>query len=228
MNRIFTILLGLMLASLSLSAQGIDRSFVFVDDEGTVLDDGATVVRNQVEEFEEGKEVIYSGLSVLRNNDATSPYLRMHYTIERIDNGTYQLCFPIMCNMQTTEGDYVTSSGSLMMNPNNIQSEWFPTADGRCVVKLSIEIMSFDEDEFEYVHLADGPRLTLEFVKDSQGGGIPGDVNGDGSVNISDVNKLIDIILSGVFDKAGDVNDDGSVNIGDVNAVISLILNPGA
>ena len=54
--------------------------------------------------------------------------------------------------------------------------------------------------------------------------GVPGDVNGDGEVNIGDVNTLIDMILSGRQDKAGDVNGDGEVNIADVNALIDMIL----
>ena len=54
---------------------------------------------------------------------------------------------------------------------------------------------------------------------------LPGDVNEDGIVNISDVNVLIAIILAGTSGfPAADVNGDGSVNIADVNAVISKIL----
>lgn len=55
---------------------------------------------------------------------------------------------------------------------------------------------------------------------------LPGDVNGDGVVNISDVNALIGMILSGAAPTpAADVNHDGSINIADVNAVIGIILN---
>ncbi|MBO4804168.1 MAG: dockerin type I repeat-containing protein [Muribaculaceae bacterium] len=54
--------------------------------------------------------------------------------------------------------------------------------------------------------------------------GNPGDVNGDGEVNIADVNALIDMILSGQTSASGDVNSDGEVNIADVNAVIAIIL----
>lgn len=59
----------------------------------------------------------------------------------------------------------------------------------------------------------------------SRDGGIPGDVNGDGEVNIADVNALIDMILSGNHSAEGDVNEDNEVNIADVNALIDLILN---
>lgn len=54
---------------------------------------------------------------------------------------------------------------------------------------------------------------------------LKGDVNGDGEVNIADINAIIDMILSGRSDATGDVNGDGEVNIADINAVIDLILN---
>ncbi len=60
--------------------------------------------------------------------------------------------------------------------------------------------------------------------------GIPGDVNGDGEVNIADVNVVINVILNGgttdadLF-KAADVNGDGEVNISDVNTLIQLIIS---
>ena len=55
---------------------------------------------------------------------------------------------------------------------------------------------------------------------------IPGDVNGDGSVNISDVTALVNIILGKGTDENGtaDVNNDGSVNISDVTALVNIIL----
>ena len=49
-------------------------------------------------------------------------------------------------------------------------------------------------------------------------------MNGDGEVNIADVNALIDAILSGYHDANYDVNGDSEVNIADVNAVIDAIL----
>ena len=55
--------------------------------------------------------------------------------------------------------------------------------------------------------------------------GRKGDVNGDGEVNIADVNAIIDCILTGNINPQGDVNGDTEVNIADVNAVIDIILN---
>ena len=53
---------------------------------------------------------------------------------------------------------------------------------------------------------------------------VKGDVNGDGEVNIADVNAIIDLILTGRSDPSGDINGDGEVNIADINSVIDLIL----
>lgn len=226
MKKILTLIIALTMAAPIMSAQGVDRSFVFIDENGTEIEDGATVVRNSVQEYEEGGNVIYSGLKVQRTASSTSNYLRMHYTVEQIDNGAYQLCFPTTCNQQTVAGEYVTATGGLMTNPQDIQSEWFPTGDGNCTVKLSIEVMKSD-GKFppQYVHMADGPTLTLTFTTNPGGDPIPGDVNGDGNVNVGDINYIIDRILNPrVGDLSADVNGDGNVNIGDINAVIGIIL----
>ena len=73
----------------------------------------------------------------------------------------------------------------------------------------------------------------LTFYYNGEPGGpepyIKGDVNGDGEVNIADVNVIIDIILGRTVDeetlKRADVNEDVEINIADVNAVLDIILN---
>ena len=56
---------------------------------------------------------------------------------------------------------------------------------------------------------------------------VPGDVNGDGKVDISDLNVCINIILGTASQSSypdADVNGDGKVDITDVNAIINIIL----
>ena len=59
--------------------------------------------------------------------------------------------------------------------------------------------------------------------------GLIGDVNGDGSVNISDVTALIDYLLSGNASGINlinaDANQDSSINISDVTALIDYLLS---
>lgn len=53
----------------------------------------------------------------------------------------------------------------------------------------------------------------------------PGDLNGDGKVDIADVNAVINIMLGkGDMIPAADLNGDGKVDIADVNAVINIML----
>ena len=55
---------------------------------------------------------------------------------------------------------------------------------------------------------------------------LPGDVDGDGQINIQDVTKLIGLILAdeASSNSAADVNGDGNINIADVAALVHKIL----
>ena len=69
-------------------------------------------------------------------------------------------------------------------------------------------------------HIPDEIRISRN------GGGLKGDVNGDGEVTIADVNAVVSVILGHSVNGMADVNGDDEVTIADVNAVISIILNP--
>ncbi len=64
--------------------------------------------------------------------------------------------------------------------------------------------------------------VTFELAHDE----VVGDVNGDGTTNITDVTMLIDLLLGNeaVSNQAADVNKDGSVNISDITSLIDLLL----
>ena len=51
-----------------------------------------------------------------------------------------------------------------------------------------------------------------------------GDVNGDGEVNLADVNAIINVILGGDSNPRADVNKDSEINIADINTEIDIIL----
>ena len=58
---------------------------------------------------------------------------------------------------------------------------------------------------------------------------IPGDANGDGTVNVTDIVEIVNAILgkpSANFNKeAADVNGDGEVNVTDIVSVVNIILS---
>jgi len=229
MKKIFTFLMTLAALAMPMMAQDVDETFLFVDAEGVPFENGATIIRTEVVPIEDGVEKIDAGVYVLNCWAGPNDYIVMHYTITRIDNGSFQICFPATCNTKYEVGTYETASGQLMDDMQDIMSEWLPLADGECDVTLAIEVLTRKAGfPPSYEHKGYGPTLNLRFIKGDVPGPNPvaGDVNGDGEVNISDINTLIDIILSASTDnEAADVNNDGEINISDVNALIDIILS---
>ena len=78
-----------------------------------------------------------------------------------------------------------------------------------------------------YAHIDGGPSNPGYFT--DKNASLRGDVNGDGSVNISDVTALTDYLLTGnaagVNLSGADVNQDSSVNISDVTVLIDYLLS---
>ena len=76
-----------------------------------------------------------------------------------------------------------------------------------------------------YAHI-DGGTSNPGYFTDKNAS-LRGDVNGDGSVNISDVTALIDLLLGGgtISNPAADCNQDSSVNISDVTTLIDYLLS---
>jgi hypothetical protein len=52
-----------------------------------------------------------------------------------------------------------------------------------------------------------------------------GDVNGDGIVNGTDIQAVINFIVAGEYDEIADVNEDNKVNGTDIQEVINIIVN---
>lgn len=96
-------------------------------------------------------------------------------------------------------------------------------------------LSSTDENVFTPAHLAAAQAKYWMPMKWQAGGWVDitystrGDVNGDDSVNISDVTALINYLLShnatGVNVDAADCNQDNTVNISDVTALINYLLS---
>ena len=54
---------------------------------------------------------------------------------------------------------------------------------------------------------------------------VPGDLNSDGVVDVTDVVELIDLVLSGTFSAEADINGDNEVDVTDVVELIDMVLN---
>ena len=53
--------------------------------------------------------------------------------------------------------------------------------------------------------------------------GMPGDVNGDGSVDVADIASVISVMAGDGNYDAADVNGDGSVDVADIASIISIM-----
>ena len=111
---------------------------------------------------------------------------------------------------------YMITSRNYFMNfvfnqgPSNVQTE-----DVTAVKKTSFFEVTTQTNKYEVKDVTD---IYLPYLNNSA------DANGDGEVNIADINTIIDVILSGGLLPAADVNGDGEVNIADINFVIDFIL----
>ena len=106
----------------------------------------------------------------------------------------------------------VTSSGYMFNNCTSLVGGQGTTYDANHIDKT-------------YAHI-DGGTSNPGYFTDKNAS-LRGDVNGDGSVNISDVTALIDLLLGGgsISNPAADCNQDSSVNISDVTALIDYLLS---
>ena len=77
----------------------------------------------------------------------------------------------------------------------------------------------------------DYPDLIIYIDYQSQGQGyteIPGDANGDGEVNVTDIVEIVNYIMdtptAQFVEQACDLNDDGEINVTDIVLVVSIIM----
>lgn len=94
------------------------------------------------------------------------------------------------------------------------------------------EVLEFNSSlgQFSNINVPDVPggewdfsQLTTEGSFSFVGSFIPGDINGDGSIDLLDVQPFVDLPISGGFSDAADLNGDGAVNLLDVNPFVALL-----
>ena len=92
--------------------------------------------------------------------------------------------------------------------------------DGNAVINFGEESVTLPLSSLNYMVFTNSEYSENEYAR--------GDVNGDGIIDVEDVNAVINIILKVVSADAypgkADVNDDGIIDVEDVNSVINIIL----
>ena len=80
--------------------------------------------------------------------------------------------------------------------------------------------------EVEKVFPNGGSRFTIVFgpYVPEEEPAIIGDTNGDGVVNGTDIQEIINLIVAGKYDESADINKDGKVNGTDIQEIINIIV----
>ena len=135
----------------------------------------------------------------------------------------------------------VTSMEAMFYNSTNLRTIYVGDGWSTAAVTLSDYMFwgctnlvggqgtTYDDSHIDktYAHIDGGPSNPGYFT--AKNAAQRGDVNGDGSVNISDVTSLIDYLLtsnaSGISLSGADCNQDNAVNISDVTSLIDYLLS---
>ena len=84
--------------------------------------------------------------------------------------------------------------------------------------KLTAVVLLIDRSTNKIVNAA---KIKVDgFVSDA----VPGDLNEDGSVDVTDVVELIDLVLAGTYVAEADINGDNDVDVTDVVELIDMVL----
>lgn len=187
---------------------------------------GNVMIPNHVEN--DGKSYTVTGISRNAFQDCDLSNVSMPNTIESIDDMAFHSCTElrtiIIPESVTRIGQNVfnwCSNLTRVISKSTTPPHAFWTAFGYnysqytlFVPAESIETYRADQVWGKFTHI-------VPFI-----GAGPGDTNGDGAINITDVTHLIDQLLSGEEMPAYiDVNGNGDVNIADVTALIDYLLS---
>lgn len=187
-----TFIIAAAMSAASAYAQ-VDRTFAFVDKDGKEIENGSTVIANQVNTIKEGDysyEEIQSGVYV-KNLTTDECGVGVTVTLNKLDNGAAQCCFPTQClpNWGEVVGGTVKTGAGVMKadETKSLQTEWYPLKDGEAEATVKINVYyKVTKDKIGlpvYKELnVNGPSITIHFIKSA---------NGISSVNTSTTAKAI-------------------------------------
>lgn len=107
--------------------------------------------------------------------------------------------------------------------------------DGSTVASADLHSRKFEEytfpmpegTELEKVKITANQTCYVIALSIDEGSSLDGDVNGDGTVDVADVNAAINVVLGVTLLEDypnADINGDGNVDVTDVNQIISIVL----
>ena len=178
-----------LVSGMAIAQEGIDNTFAFCDENGTVIPNGSTVTRNEIGESILGEPMIdsklfvkyvadgqgYAGVVTKINGDAAKG--------EGMPSGTLQTCFPVTCvvipntDPETTTypfvGEIPANGGgkNFVGDPYSkndyvsIQSEWLIVEGKYGNFSVDYTIAVYEKSSpFAFTQVATGPTVTVNYV----------------------------------------------------------------
>lgn len=205
----------------------IDGTFAFVDASGNTIADGATVTCTKLVDDGFGESYISTGLYV-KNTTGSKAAGVVLLDINNMPNGRVQICSFGNCVSKDAPGNYYSAKNFMDGGATqDMQAEWYPTDKATWTATLQLATVETTTNAAGITTFgkvkALGPKVNIVW---SYGDSAKGDINGDGTVNVTDVTTLINGILgtAQVDTSVGDVDGNGTVNVSDVTALINIIL----
>ncbi len=167
------------LASFAQSDTDYARALSFVNEDGTEVTSGSEVTRTTIVDDPLGlyPGMIESGLYVKPNYDGDEVLgAALRVKVTRIDNGTFQYCFPQSCQTATSPLTNETSAGAMSADyaDNSLQTEWYlnnltdygeVNAELTLLVNVQEEYLnSQGKKRYRWVYKTDGPTVKLNLV----------------------------------------------------------------
>lgn len=167
MKKYYYILCVWLLAASSSQAQS-DFPLQFVDENGQIIADGTELDIIDYEEDELFGDIIMPTKVWVKNVSDKTVQGGGSYTIQAIDNGWFQTCFPMNCMRHGEEGTFETESDAFMPSQTrSMQTEWLPNGEGICIVVY--QLVKYRKVGKNYLPDEDGPTITLNYYYGTTG-----------------------------------------------------------
>ena len=172
MKKFYSIsLLFLLCFMLQAKAQTANSGLRFVDANGKVIEDGATIKSNNAIDnpFDEGGKLITEYL-FLDNSQKKDFTVYIQYTINEIEGTDLGVCFGKECTLEEEAGTYKIDNMPILANDENkpeLKVEFAFETKGKASVTVQLfyqSIFSSEGDPFTA-----GPKVTYEFTSETTG-----------------------------------------------------------
>lgn len=165
MKKIFTSVLMLLFAT-SIALAQEEPLVQFVNSEGNVVADGTTLNVTEGETDVFGDIQFPTGISV-QNISGDEIYVGISYNVTKLDNGSFQICFPLNCMNISNTGEGKTPQGKMTTDEKkSLMAEWLPAENGfgTCSVELQANIYTYNAITKVYNLDEEGPKITVNMI----------------------------------------------------------------